>query len=67
MSLGYFPWDRGGSRWRPSYPETTGYIITSLLFFSERDIRISAAARKMARWEATSNGSGAVQGGPIVT
>ena len=68
VSLGYFPWDRGRSRWRPSYPETTGYIITSLLFFSESfgDPTFQQAALRMARWEIeVQMPSGAVQGGPV--
>ena len=68
VSLGYFPRDRGRSRWRPSYPETTGYIITSLLLFSERfgDSTFQDAALRMARWEIEIQmPSGAVQGGPI--
>jgi len=68
VSLGYFPWDHGASRWRPSYPETTGYIITSLLSFSERfgDQTFRPAALRMARWEiGIQMPSGAVQGGPI--
>jgi hypothetical protein len=68
VSLGYFPWDHSGSRWRPSYPETTGYIITSLLFFSEHfgDPTFRQAALRMARWEIeVQMPSGAVQGGPV--
>jgi hypothetical protein len=70
VSLGYFPCDpqpgRGG--WRASYPETTGYIITSLLAFATRndDVALRDAARRMAEWEmAVQMPSGAVQGGPV--
>ena len=69
VSLGYFPCSRDGVRWRPSYPETTGYIITSLLTFARHydDARARDAALRMARWEASIQmPSGAVQGGPVV-
>lgn len=69
VSLGYFPCSRDGARWRPSYPETTGYIITSLLTFARNygDARACDAALRMARWEASIQmASGAVQGGPVV-
>lgn len=65
VSQGYFPCDAGPA-WRPSYPETTGYIITSLLAFAERYGYDEARARalRMARWEiAVQMPSGAVQGG----
>jgi hypothetical protein len=68
VSLGYFPCMRDGSAWRPSYPETTGYIITSLLAFADRygDADARAAALRMAHWEiAVQMPSGAVQGGPV--
>ncbi len=68
VSLGYFPWDQAGSRWRPSYPETTGYIITSLLSYGERsgNPAFTQAALRMARWEVeVQMPSGAVQGGPV--
>jgi hypothetical protein len=69
VSLGYFPCDHGtGSGWRPSYPETTGYIIPSLLEYSQRygDEKARAAALRMARWEMqVQMPSGAVQGGPV--
>jgi uncharacterized protein YyaL (SSP411 family) len=69
VSLGYFPCSLDGVRWRPSYPETTGYIITSLLAFARRhdDAHVRDAALRMAHWEASIQmESGAVQGGPIV-
>lgn len=69
VSLGYFPCDKeAGSGWRASYPETTGYIITSLLTFAKKfdDAAAAAAAMRMAAWEvAVQMPSGAVQGGPV--
>lgn len=67
VSLGFFPL-APEENWKPSYPETTGYIITSLLKyaadFDRSDIR--EAALKMADWEIdVQMASGAVQGGPI--
>jgi hypothetical protein len=66
-SYGYFPCDvRGG--WKRSYPETTGYIITTLLEYARRTGRSEARERalRMARWEASVQmPSGAVQGGMI--
>lgn len=67
VSLGYFPCDIE-TGWRPSYPETTGYIITSLLTFSQRfnDTNAAIQALRMANWEADIQMvSGAVQGGPV--
>lgn len=68
VALGYFPCDHGGSGWRASYPETTGYIITSLLAYDRAfgSERARDAALRMARWEiAVQMPSGAVQGGPV--
>ncbi len=68
VSLGYFPCDKSGDGWRASYPETTGYIITSLLAFAQKfnDPAVAAAAMRMAHWEvAVQMPSGAVQGGPV--
>ena len=69
VSLGYFPCDPAPSGgWRPSYPETTGYIIPSLLEYSQRygDATAHACALRMARWEmSVQMPSGAVQGGPV--
>lgn len=68
VSLGYFPCDGAGSGWRGSYPETTGYIITSLIAYSKKtgDASVAAAALRMAEWElAVQMPSGAVQGGPV--
>ncbi len=71
VSLGYFPCDaatNGRRGWRPSYPETTGYIIPTLLDYAARfdlpDVR--ERALEMARWEiGVQMPSGAVQGGPV--
>ncbi len=68
VALGYFPCSADGDSWRPSYPETTGYIITSLLAYAERypNPELVAAAQRMAEWEvAVQMPSGAVQGGPV--
>lgn len=71
VSFGYFPCDLGQTNgWRPSYPETTGYIIPSLLDFSERykDSSVRQRALRMATWEMKIQMvSGAVQGGPVCT
>jgi uncharacterized protein YyaL (SSP411 family) len=70
VSLGYFPHDGVYDGWRPSYPETTGYIMTSLFDFARRfdDSRFREAAIKMGKWEITIQmPSGAVQGGPVTT
>ena len=67
VAYGYFPCDVAGG-WKRSYPETTGYIITSLLEFARRTGRSEARERalRMARWEAAVQmPSGAVQGGII--
>lgn len=68
VSLGYFPCGDYRDGWMPSYPETTGYIITSLLAYAERfgEAAVREAALKMAHWEiAIQMPSGAVQGGPV--
>ncbi len=70
VALGYFPVDGVYQGWRASYPETTGYIITSLLHYARRynDPNIKEAALRMAQWEiALQMPSGAVQGGPVTT
>ena len=67
VSLGYFPCDERGG-WKVSYPETTGYIITSLLAYASRYGRqeVRERALQMARWETEIQmASGAVQGGPV--
>jgi hypothetical protein len=75
VSLGYFPADDGAgtkastaSGWRAPYPETTGYIIPSLLEFARRfaDGDARKRALEMAEWEIRIQmPSGAVQGGPL--
>lgn len=68
VALGYFPCGDRSAAWRPSYPETTGYIITSLLAYSRRtgDAAAAEAAMRMADWErAVQMASGAVQGGEV--
>jgi hypothetical protein len=69
VSYGYFPL-RSPRGWQAAYPETTGYIITSLLNYAgafDDDIaRLSAL--QMARWEiSVQMPSGAVQGGILTT
>ena len=69
VSLGYFPCDPIDRGWRPSYPETTGYIMTTLLEFARHfgDPAVREAALRMGRWEIeVQMTSGAVQGGPVV-
>ncbi|MBF0188505.1 MAG: hypothetical protein HQL50_11340 [Magnetococcales bacterium] len=73
VSLGYFPCDGvEGDGWKPSYPETTGYIMHSLLDYGDtqeerRTEEIRSAVRRMGMWEAeVQMASGAVQGGPVV-
>lgn len=69
VSHGYFPCNPNTSTgWLDSYPETTGYIIPTLLEFADRyqreDVRQSAL--RMAIWEmAVQMPSGAVQGGTV--
>lgn len=68
VALGYFPCSGEEGGWKASYPETTGYIITSLLDFADqfRDDAVREAAFRMARWEiSVQMPSGAVQGGPV--
>lgn len=67
ISLGYFPTDVAGG-WMPSYPETTGYIIPSLLEYAALvgSAQIRERALAAARWECeVQMASGAVQGGPV--
>jgi hypothetical protein len=69
VSLGYFPCapeSTGG--WLDSYPETTGYIIPTLLDLAERtgSDEMRERALRMARWEIeVQMPSGAVQGGTV--
>jgi hypothetical protein len=69
VSHGYFPCHPGQeSGWRASYPETTGYVIPSLLEYSERycDPVAKRQALRMAEWEIEIQmSSGAVQGGVV--
>ena len=69
VALGYFPCSIHEGGWMPSYPETTGYIITTLLAYARHcgdGAGIRDAAIRMARWEiAVQMSSGAVQGGPV--
>jgi uncharacterized protein YyaL (SSP411 family) len=68
VPVGYFPCSQETEAWMPSYPETTGYIITSLLAYAERysDAKVRQAALDMAQWEIqVQMTSGAVQGGPV--
>lgn len=69
VSLGYFPCHPATSTgWLDSYPETTGYIIPTLLRFADRFGRddVRQAALRMAAWEIEIQmPSGAVQGGTI--
>jgi hypothetical protein len=67
VSLGYFPCD-AAKRWMPSYPETTGYIIPSLLDHAAAcgSQRVRERALAAAHWECeVQMASGAVQGGPV--
>lgn len=67
VSYGYFPCDGAGTGWLPSYPETTGYIIPSLLDYADLvgDPTIPPRAQRMAIWETRIQmPSGAVQAGP---
>jgi hypothetical protein len=68
VPVGYFPCRRDGAGWMPSYPETTGCIITTLLAYAGRYDEPAArdAALRMARWEMeVQMSNGAVQGGPV--
>lgn len=69
VSYGWFPASPAGG-WDVSYPETTGYIITSLIAYARRTGRedLIARARRMGHWEAEIQmPSGAVQGGKLTT
>lgn len=66
-SVMYYPY-YGARGWQPSYPETTGYIIPTLLEAAEHLGRPDLAQRayRAARWEVdVQMESGAVQGGVI--
>ncbi len=65
VSYGYFPCRGPEWGWKPSYPETTGYIMTSLLAYGARfpDRPVAHAVRRMSEWEVEIQmPSGAVQG-----
>ena len=67
VSYGYFPCRPEG--WEVSYPETTGYIITSLIKHGlvTGDFSFCERASRMAVWEVeVQMPSGAVQGGKLV-
>jgi len=67
VAQGYFPATTDGG-WRASYPETTGYIISTLLSYARQADRddVADAALAMADWEiAVQMDSGAVQGGLV--
>jgi len=69
MSYGYFPLSNAKG-WDASYPETTGYIMTSLAQYARRTGCLEAIERshRMALWETSiMMPSGAVQGGKITT
>lgn len=68
VPVGFFPCNETYDGWLPSYPETTGYIVTTLLAYSEHfgDPCARQAALEMAEWEIEIQmPSGAVQGGPV--
>jgi hypothetical protein len=67
VSYGYFPTSRAAG-WDVSYPETTGYIMTSFVDCYRRtgDEAALARALRMADWEVdVQMQSGAVQGGKL--
>jgi hypothetical protein len=69
VSYGYFPVSPA-SGWEVSYPETTGYIMTSLVTFARLTGQLDLVDRshRMAQWEASIQmSSGAVQGGKVTT
>jgi len=69
VSYGYFPVSHANG-WDVSYPETTGYIITSFINFAQLtgQIDLIDRASRMAQWEANIQmSSGAVQGGKVTT
>ena len=69
VSLGYFPCDTTDDRgWRPSYPETTGYIMQTVCDYAGQYDEESLLDRvvRMARFEIEIQmDSGAVQGGAL--
>lgn len=66
-SLAWSPYFRAAG-WQPAYPETTGYIVPTLLAAGTRLHRpdLTERALRAARWEAAIQlPSGAVQGGVV--
>lgn len=69
VSYGYFPVSPAAG-WDVSYPETTGYIMTSLIGFARRTGQADLIDRafRMAQWESDIQmPDGAVQGGKVTT
>lgn len=69
VSYGFFP-ASPASGWDVSYPETTGYIMTSLIAYARRTGQndLIDRALRMAQWEADIQmPNGAVQGGKVTT
>jgi uncharacterized protein YyaL (SSP411 family) len=69
VSYGYFPVSPAKG-WDISYPETTGYIMTSLIDFARLtgQVELVDRAYHMAQWEADIQmSSGAVQGGKVTS
>ncbi len=68
-AYGYFPCTSQTTQgWLPSYPETTGYIIQTLLDYANQyeEEEPRQRAMRMALWETEIQmPSGAVQGGPV--
>ncbi|HAT48982.1 MAG: hypothetical protein HQL07_17175 [Nitrospirae bacterium] len=70
VSMGYFPMAPHADPWRPSYPETTGYIIVTLLAYGKlfQDTQAIDRGWAMGRWEVqVQMESGAVQGGVLAS
>jgi uncharacterized protein YyaL (SSP411 family) len=68
VSYGYFPVSKSKGWDAASYPETTGYIVTTLIQYARRTKELEAIDRshRMALWEAeVQMPSGAVQGGKV--
>lgn len=69
VSYGYFP-ASDPKGWGASYPETTGYIMTSLISFAQLTEQpdLVNCVYRMAQWEAEIQmPNGAVQGGKVTT
>jgi hypothetical protein len=68
VSLGYFLRGDNQMLWSDSYPETTGYIIHSLINYGLQynNVECQVRALSMAEWESeVQMASGAVQGGAL--